>query len=66
MRASNNAVMGSSALTTEIHRREDGRYEATCPTCAAIPKQTGESVREVAELLRRAYQDWVVQGCPSV
>lgn len=63
MRASSNAVMGSSALTTALHTRPDGKVEATCPTCPAIPAQVGDSVRDASERLRRAYEDWVIGNC---
>jgi hypothetical protein len=63
VRASQNALGGSSQLSMTINKTEKGTYQATSPSMPwAKPIEAG-SVAEAAQALRQAYENWVISGC---
>jgi hypothetical protein len=65
MRASQNALGGSSQLSMSVHRMENGDYEAESPSIPWAGKIVAPTLAEATQALRTRYQEWVVDGCKS-
>jgi hypothetical protein len=63
MRGSQNSIGGSSQLSTEIHKREDGKFEATSPSMPWAKPVVANTVNEACQALRSVYEHWVWDTC---
>lgn len=63
MHASQNAIGGSSQLSTVIEKQADGTFKATSPSMPWAKPMVAGTVTEACQMLRQAYQEWVTDGC---
>jgi hypothetical protein len=65
MRIPSDQIQGSPSFHSVIHRRADGKFEATNTSMPSVPKVIADSESEAIRGISAATEKWIGEGCSS-
>lgn len=61
--ACTDSIVGSPSFSFEVHKLEEGGFEARCVSNLELPSAKGETEIEAIRNAQLIVQDWVTSGC---